>query len=773
VNFADRSRNGLIMLAMAALSLGLLVYIGWSEAKRTYTRFQVDKMVAQGELVLTAMDTYLRAGLPMGQFPGFRQIADSIRESDPAIAAIAIHDLNGRTVFLVGNTATPHLSGHGTAHRVQVYENESWLQVALPLSNRFETIGELRITMPREAVTGIVNAYLPRLVTVATSLALLFGLFAFQVAGRTTGSATPWIGAGYVLTFVIATIAVVISLLTLYEDGAQAKAQALAKSLAQRIEPVLAYGLAVEDFEGLDRMLARYRQLNPDIKAVAITLNGTIVVSSEQATTGQTWRSDAEAYEYVVPLTRDAGARDAGASEIRVIVALPVAIVSNAVLRGVRNFGALFVGSALIATLLLGVARALGSRSNHADARQLALTRPIFFISVFCEYLPASFWPQLLQTATAEYSLGQNAASLAFATYFAVFLLSLLPTSAWVNRRGPRNAIVCGALLIGLASLLPAMSPDFPTMLIARAIAGLGQGILFISVQAAVLASVPANERTRAAAVIVFGFNAGMIAGAAIGSLLVSDLSASGVFAVGAITAGLLAAYAARSAAVAPASSITGAGFRQMLRDIPRAFASLGFLRALLLIGAPSKALLTGAIGFATPLLLSGLGWGAEDIGQVIMLYAGGVLFSSGPVARFVDRTGRSGATLVAGGLISAISLFALGSTGLWSLPPLLEAGVIVGGVFLLGLAHGCINAPIITYVGTTGAAEQLGVNGATALYRMVERVGHALGPILAGQLLLITANSPVAWLWMGGVMLACTLLFALPARMQPSGAGK
>lgn len=35
------------MLAMAMLSLGLLVYIGWSEAKRTYTRFQVDKMVAQ------------------------------------------------------------------------------------------------------------------------------------------------------------------------------------------------------------------------------------------------------------------------------------------------------------------------------------------------------------------------------------------------------------------------------------------------------------------------------------------------------------------------------------------------------------------------------------------------------------------------------------------------------------------------------------------------------------------------------------------------------
>lgn len=748
------------MLAMAALSLGLLVYIGWSEAKRTYTRFQTDKMVAQGELVLTAMDTSLRAGLPVGQFPGFRQIAESIRDSDPAIAAIAIHDLNGRAIFLVGDAATPRLSGHATAGRFQVYETDSWLQVVLPLRNRFETIGELRLTMPREAVTGSVNAHLPRLILLATGLSLLFGLFTFRFAAQVKDGGMSWIGAGYVLTFVIATIAVVISLLSVYEDGAQAKAKALANSLAQRIEPVLSYGLRVEDFEGLDRMLLRYRQLNPDIKAVSITLNGAVVVSSEPAATGQAWRSDAEAYEYVVPL-----ASKSGANEIRVIVALPVAIVSNAVLHGVRNFAALFVGTALIASLMLGVAHALGAGNRQTEARQLALIRPVFFISVFCEYLPASFWPQLLRTAAAEYSLGQNAASIAFAIYFVVFLLSLLPTSAWVNRRGPRNAIVCGALLVGLASLLPALISDFPAMLLARALAGLGQGILFISVQAAVLASVAAHERTRAAAVIVFGFNAGMIAGAAIGSLLVNDLSANGVFAVGAITAGLLAVYAAWSTAVQPVSATAGAGFRQMLRDIPRAFASLGFLRALLLIGAPSKALLTGAIGFATPLLLSGLGWKPEDIGQVIMLYAAGVLLSSGPVARFVDRTGRTGATLLAGGLLSAVSLFALGSSGVWSLPSLLETGVIVGGVFLLGLAHGCINAPVITYIGSTGAAEQLGVNGATALYRMVERVGHALGPILAGQLLLLTSNSPVAWLWMGGVMLVCSLLFALPVR--------
>jgi MFS family permease len=154
----------------------------------------------------------------------------------------------------------------------------------------------------------------------------------------------------------------------------------------------------------------------------------------------------------------------------------------------------------------------------------------------------------------------------------------------------------------------------------------------------------PGSAR-RAAAIIVFGFNGGMIAGAAIGSLLVQDVAPVGVFAIGAVTALLLAAYAAWAIAAPPARSGAAMTFGRMLRDIPGAFASLGFLRALLLIGAPAKAVLTGAVGFALPLLLGGLGWAPEDIGQIIMLYAAGVLLSGGAAARFVDRTQRSGAT--------------------------------------------------------------------------------------------------------------------------------
>lgn len=755
MTIGERCRDGAIMAVVAALSLFLLIYVGWGEAKRTYPRFQAEKMVAQGELVQTALDAYLRAGLPLAQFPGFRQIAEPIRESDPTIAAIVARNPSGRSIFSAGDAAVPQLPGQAVEGRFAMRDDGTWLQVALPLRNRFEAVGELTVTMPRATIAATVDGSLPLLAALGGGLAVLFGVFAAWIAPRTLTSRVPWIGGAYALVFILTAAAVVATLVDLYAEGAQAKAKALADSLSQRIEPLLAYGLDLRDIEGLDRTLAQYRALNPDIKAVGVTLEGRVAVHSDAGAIGQPWQSGTGTFEYVVPV----GAR----GDIRVAVSLPAEIVWGAVGRSAKNFAALFLASALMAGLFLGVARSLETRGADAKARRLALVRPIFFVAVFIENLAAGFLPQLLRRAATDWGLGQGAASTAFTAYFLAFLLVLLPVSAWVDRKGPRSAIVGGALLAACASLIPVATLDFGALVAARALAGLGQGLLFIGVQAAVLANAPAGQRTRAAAIIVFGFNGGMIAGAAIGSLLVNDLAAPGVFALGAAVALLLAAYAGFAAGAPPARTGTTQTFGQLVRDIPRAFASLGFLRAFLLVGAPSKAVLTGVVAFAMPLLLAGLGWAPEDIGQIIMLYAAGVLLSSGFVARLVDRTGGSRSALVAGGLASALGLALVGAVGLWTLPGLGQAALVVGGTLLLGLAHGCINAPVITYVGDSGAADRLGQGGATALYRVVERAGHVLGPVLAGQVLLAAGGGAMAILWIGGFMLVCAVLFALP----------
>jgi predicted MFS family arabinose efflux permease len=763
-----------VMLAVALASLLLLVYVGYGEASRTYPRFLAEKMAAQGALIQTPLETFLRAGLPLRQFPGFRQIADPILASDPSLAQIAAWDSAG-AAFVAGEAAVPRVAGASDGLRA----DRDWLQMSIPLRNRFEAVGEITIAMKRATVNADLDRRVPMLIVLAGALAIGFAVFAVSAPQRLAQSRVPWIGLAYAACFAIVAAAVVTTLVSLYNDGAQARAKALADSLAQRLKPVIAYGLPIEELDGLDRAFAEYVQLNPDLRAVALLRDGKVAIHTDQAASGSDWKRPPGTFEYRVAI-----GRNLSGGEIGIAVVLPTDIVWRAVLRSVKNFAALFLASGLLAGLFLQLGRSLRrDRSGQIEmdgAAALAIVKPAFFIGVFAESLAAGFLPQMLRNAAVEAGNGANAASTAFTLYFLSFLLALLPAGHVAERRGGKPLIVMGATLAALAWLLPALSPTYVPFLASRALAGLGQAILFIGVQHYILAHAPPDKRTQSAAIIVFGFNGGMIAGAALGSLLVNYIAATGVFALAAATSALLALYAiAFLAASRQAAQATRPSFGRTLLDIggriPRALASLGFLRAILLIGAPAKAVLTGVIGFALPLILAALSYPAEDIGQILMLYGGGVLLASGPVSRFVDRTRATQMVLVAGGFASAAALIVMGLVGNEVLPSLLRSPVastlmLAGGTFLLGLAQGCINAPIITHVADTSAARELGPAGASAIYRVLERIGHVAGPLIAAQLLLLAGTGPQMLPWVGVGLLALSLAFALFSRRTTRG---
>jgi predicted MFS family arabinose efflux permease len=760
----ERLGHALSMALVAAFSLGLLMYVGWGDAKRTLPGFEIKKMAAQGELVQTAMEAYLRAGLPLEQFAGFRQISEPILNSDPDVVSIAAYSSDGRLVFSAGDASASRLSGGRAEKGFDVRQNTEWLQTALPLSNRFQAVGELIVTMKVETVTSKVSSAFPGLAMFFMGLIAGFGALVLIMAPRWMKGRLPWIGASYAAVFAIAATALVATLVNLYSDGAQSTAKALANSLSQRIAPVVDFGLDLNDFAGLDATLSRYRSINPDIQNVAVILDGKVVVGSGDSEAGNTWETDPNTYEFLVSV--------AGTDNMLVAVSLPTDIVLRAVIRSVKNFAALFLASGLVAGLFLGIAQSRTLRNSDAKLHRMSLVKPIFFLAVFTDNLAASFLPQLLGQAALESGLGQSASSMAFTAYFLTFLLVLLPVSAWVDKNGPRGAIVLGTITVAFANAILAATTDFNWLVLARALAGFGQGLIFIGVQSAVMANAQQGQQTRAAAIIVFGFNGGMITGAAIGSLLVSDLSAQGVFLVAVATAILLAIYSTGAAQTPPLNSGNVQSFRTMLRDIPKAFMSLGFVRGVLLVGIPSKAVLTGIVIFAIPLILNNLGWAAEDIGQIIMLYSVGVLISATVSARLVDRTNGSRAALAFGGVVSALGLMLVGSSEVWALAKTAQVWTVVAGTFLLGIAHGFINAPIITYMGGTSAADRLGKSTTASLYRVVERSGHVLGPILIGQLLLLMSGGQVL-IWSAAFILLSTLLFCVPltSRRKSKGA--
>jgi hypothetical protein len=99
--------------------------------------------------------------------------------------------------------------------------------------------------------------------------------------------------------------------------------------------------------------------------------------------------------------------------------------------------------------------------------------------------------------------------------------------------------------------------------------------------------------------------------------------------------------------------------------------------------------------------------------------------------------------------------------------PPLASAGLVLVGVAMLGVAHGFINAPIVTHVTTLPIAATIGPGAVAALYRMIERVGHVTGPVLIGQLLLFGDYDAKMLLIPAAMMMGAAILFKLSGAMK------
>jgi hypothetical protein len=198
------------------------------------------------------------------------------------------------------------------------------------------------------------------------------------------------------------------------------------------------------------------------------------------------------------------------------------------------------------------------------------------------------------------------------------------------------------------------------------------------------------------------------------------------------------------------------------------------FLKTILCIGIPAKAILTGTITFALPLLLGQHGYRLEDVGQIIMLYAMSVVAASSLISRLVDRTGNTTGILFWGAAISGAGLVLIGSMGSPLVGDgLLGSGFVILGVVLVGLAHGFINAPVVTHVAHSELAKEVGANSLTTTYRFVERIGHVAGPALVVQLFLIWGQSPKILVGLGIATTVLAFLFLVrssPPRVRALG---
>jgi MFS family permease len=776
-----------MMLVVTGLSLSVLLYVAFGEAKRGYEQVHIAKITAQGRLVQNSIERYLRQDLPLTQYAGFVTLATPLVE-DENIDAIAVYDRAGHQLFIAIDKSKPKLPPPAAAvtrvdKNLEVEVGATHYQVVLPLRTRFETIGSVVVMSPVGLVTARVSAGFRPLAFLGGGLSIIFALVVVFGATRLSSFGTGWMQVGYATTFLAMAGCVVFTLGTLYFDAVQGKVKASAGTLSQRLADLTEFKLDFRDIAGLDNTFNEYRKLNTEVSEAALIVDDKVQVSTDGKDLGRPWVSNPRNFEYTIGLAH--GADDSHDATLTVTV--PRSVVYERVVRNVKNFAALFIAAAFLSSLFFQVANSLqrlrsspspavpGTTGGDGGEALLIIVKPIFFLAVFLDSLTYAFLPKFMQEVAIASGVSVGFASIPFTAYYLCFAISLIPAGSYADRYGPRRVIAIG-LVLAAASVLGLMLPfGIGGMTAMRALAGIGQGALFIGVQTFILAVTPPEKKTQGAAIIVSGFQGGMISGMALGSLMVNFLHPHGIFVLAGAVGFASVLYTIwlipRTEQKAGAKNGIRATLGRLGDDMKKVLSSGDFLRTIFCIGIPAKAILTGTITFALPLLLGQQKYRQEDIGQIIMLYGLGVVAASGFVSRLVDRTRNTESILFSGALLSGAGLVLVGLMG----SPMLSNGFfgtvsVMAGVVIVGIAHGFINAPVVTHVSHTNLAGRIGVTPVATTYRFIERFGHIAGPFLISQLFLVWGQSPQIILWIGVATAALGLLFVahgLPARLR------
>ena len=202
---------------VAILSLLLLLYVAFEDARRTMERFHSEKMVAQGQVVQNALESFVRPGLPLRHFVGFSGLVEPIIDGDRLVSSVAAYAASGERVFAVGPAAA-RFDGPARlkdTRAADIVVSAEVIEVVLPLDDRFERVGHIVLVTPRSLIATQVEAAFKPLLGLAILAAAAFALAVALLFPRQDGPLRlRWVGIGFISTFAITAALVVATLVS-------------------------------------------------------------------------------------------------------------------------------------------------------------------------------------------------------------------------------------------------------------------------------------------------------------------------------------------------------------------------------------------------------------------------------------------------------------------------------------------------------------------------------------------------------------------------------
>lgn len=367
------------------------------------------------------------------------------------------------------------------------------------------------------------------------------------------------------------------------------------------------------------------------------------------------------------------------------------------------------------------------ARGTTRPADPLLVRLPIF---LFClsEEFSRPFMPTYAGglAPTAPWLPVDLAVSLPITLFMLVWALSQpfgARLSGWMGRR---SAFLLAALLASLGLVMASFAQDLVGFLIGRCVTALGYGIALIAAQGLIVDQTTTRNRASGLAHFVGALLAAGVCGPIAGGIIADQAGPAATLLVGAgvaLGAGVVALWLLPSAGRRPImGSSGGLGFA-----LPRLLREWRFVSLMLFSAIPAKIAATGVLFVLIPLLLTEAGADKAQIGRVQMLYFLAFILFAPVAAKLSDQWQSRRGFIIVGGLatLAGLGLIMLGQPN-WT------AAV---AMTFFGAAQAMLSTPQLSLVAQLAQYARVTEMSAIGWYRLLERLGGALGPLLGMML--------------------------------------
>jgi len=398
------------------------------------------------------------------------------------------------------------------------------------------------------------------------------------------------------------------------------------------------------------------------------------------------------------------------------------------------------------------------------DDGQLAKIRAPLFVFILAEELTRPFLPGYIKSLLVPvpglpWLAPEIVVGLPIALFMLIVALGQPFLGAYAQRVGNRHAMMVGAGVAAFGFVASAIASSVLDLLLWRSMCALGYGLVFVAAQGHVLAHTNNANRARSFALFIGAIMVATVCGPSIGGILADNIGERWTLAIAALLAiGSMGAIRLLPRQDAAATAAQSEIKPPSLREIASLMVNKRFMTVTGLAAIPAKVLLTGVCFYLVPLYVLSLGSTQSMVGRILMIY-GVVMVVLMPLAASFATTRERMEWLVGSGLL-------LSGIGTLLLMFGDHVGWIFAAVFLIGLGQSLSIAAQSALVREHCDSEvtAMGEPAVYGVYRLLERLGNALGPMLAA-VLLMAFSYRTGFVAIGGAVALCGVVFILATR--------